>query len=329
MTPSVSVGVAAPAKVNLFLHVLRRREDGFHELDTLFQAVDLCDDVVVTARPGTGVTLRVEGADVGPEKENLAYRAAAGFLDVAVGGRAAAPGFDLRSSAVAITLTKRIPAGAGLGGGPSDAAAVIRCMDALWPGALLPEELQKLAAGLGSDVPFFLGPSALSRGRGRGEVLTPLPGLPTRWLVLVLPPVHVATGPAYGALARIRAEGGTVVGAGPGVGAGGEAGDGSPGAGVLPTTWSGEVSWDAVAAAATNDFEAVVPEAYPEVARALGALRGAGAGTVLLSGSGGACFGVFPDSTAAGDAAVRIGGALGWPTHAVPTLRALPPLQSR
>ncbi len=155
MSAPAAVRILAPAKVNLWLRVLRRRPDGFHELDTLFQAVDLCDEVEVSRRPGNGVRLTVEGAELGPARENLAHRAALAFLDAA--GRSAG------SDRVEIRLRKRIPAGAGLGGGSSDAAAVLRCVSALWGDPLSPAVLAELGASLGSDVAFFLGRGPLAR----------------------------------------------------------------------------------------------------------------------------------------------------------------------
>ncbi|MHB1192526.1 MAG: 4-(cytidine 5'-diphospho)-2-C-methyl-D-erythritol kinase [Longimicrobiales bacterium] len=295
MSVPAAVRILAPAKVNLWLRVLRRRPDGFHELDTLFQAVDLCDEVEVSRRPGTGVGLTVEGADLGPARENLAHRAALAFLDAA--GRSAG------SDRVEIRLRKRIPAGAGLGGGSSDAAAVLRCVSALWGDPLPPAVLAEVGASLGSDVAFFLGRRPLARGRGRGELLEALQPLPQGHLVLVLPPVHVATGPAYGALARHRALHGAD-------------GGGPPPAGV-PT-------WRDLAEAAVNDFELVVPGAHPPVAASLAALRAAGARPALLSGSGGACFGAFPDEDRARAAAAEIGGRLGWDAVLVRTLAAFP-----
>ena len=294
MTLPDAVRTLAPAKVNLWLRVLGRRSDGFHELDTLFQAVDLCDEVTVARGPGSGVRLTVEGADLGPPRDNLAYRAALAFRDAA--GPAAG------SHAVDVRLRKRIPAGAGLGGGSSDAAAVLRCMNALWASTLSAAVLSEVGASLGSDVAFFLGEATLARGRGRGEILEPLPALPPGDLVLVLPPVHVATGPAYGALARHRAMHGADAGLPP------------PGGGV---------SWGALAETAVNDFELVVPSAHPPVGAALVALRGAGASPALLSGSGGACFGAFPDGGAAG-AAAALTARLGFPAVVVRTLAAFP-----
>ena len=158
MTPPAAMRLEAPAKVNLLLRVLGLRADGFHDLDTLFQAVGLCDEVVV-ALSGGGIELAVEGPDVGPVEENLAYRAAKAFLDAE--GAAARVGVD-------ILLRKRIPAGAGLGGGSSDAAAVLRCLDALRARPFPRSKLVRIGAALGSDVPFFLGDGALARGRGRG-----------------------------------------------------------------------------------------------------------------------------------------------------------------
>lgn len=292
MTGPRRARVAAPAKVNLLLRVLERRGDGFHDLETLFQAVDLCDEVEVTTG-GKGVRLQVEGPDLGPLPENLAYRAAGGFLSWA----------GLAGEGVAVRLRKRIPAGAGLGGGSSDAAAVLRCLDALWPGIAPTTLLAELALSLGSDVPFFLGPAGLALGRGRGERLTPLPPLPTGHLVLVLPPVHVATGGAYGSLAALREEGAL------------------PRRASLP---EGDWSWEDVATLAENDFEEVVPVRHPEVAASLGALRDTGARPVLLSGSGAACFGVFRGDAVARDAATRIGSRLGWAALPVPTLSELP-----
>lgn len=283
--------IRAPAKVNLYLEVGGRRADGFHEIDTLFQAVSLWDEVRVERVPA-GVDLRVDGPDLGPAEANLAVRAARAFL-AEVGS----------PEGVRIELTKGIPAGAGLGGGSSDAAAVLRAMDALWDGPIGTVRLAALGAELGSDVPFFLGESPLARGRGRGEVLEPVPPLPPADLVLVLPPVHVATGGAYAALGR-RSDGGL---------------ERAMEAPFLPPT-----GWADVALVARNDFQEVVASTHPEVRRSLQALRDAGARPSLLSGSGAACFGVFPDQATAAAVAEVLGGGLGWPVRAVRTLQDFP-----
>ena len=153
-----SVRTLAPAKINLFLRVLHRRADGYRELETLFQAVSLCDRIWVHIEPAdsSAVHLNVAGADLGPGHDNLAWRAAQSFLSY----------FGM-SARVEIDLEKHIPAGAGLGGGSSDAAAVLRCMAAL-TGVSDDNVLRRVANDLGSDVPFFLGaPLALGRGGGR------------------------------------------------------------------------------------------------------------------------------------------------------------------
>ncbi len=291
---TVSVRVDAPAKVNLFLRVLGRRADGFHEIETLFQAVELHDRVVLTPT-SSGVELDLAGPDLGPVEENLAVRAARAFLG-AVG----------RPAGVRIRLEKRIPAGAGLGGGSSDAAAVLRGLAALVPGAVGTEELLGMGAALGSDVAFFLGEVPLALARGRGERLLALQPLEERAMVLVLPPVHVATGRAYEALDRQRR-----AGVGP-------ADDERRLPGTPPA------GWDEVALRAYNDFESVVPLEHPQIARSLAALSATGGRPSLLAGSGAACFALFSDSAAAAEAAAALSRELGWPACATRTLTRFP-----
>ncbi|RPH32364.1 MAG: 4-(cytidine 5'-diphospho)-2-C-methyl-D-erythritol kinase, partial [Chloroflexi bacterium] len=161
------VWIAAHAKLNLFLRVLSREADGFHGLETLFCLVDLADRLQVERRDGKAITIEVEGADVGPPESNLAVRAAALVL-AATGER----------FGVHLTLTKRIPVQAGLGGGSSDAAAALIAVNHLANGAIPRHELLQFAARLGSDVPFFLSGAPLALGWGRGERLLQLPPLP-------------------------------------------------------------------------------------------------------------------------------------------------------
>jgi len=301
VTP-VAARMSAPAKINLVLRVLDRREDGFHELRTVFQAIDLADEVQV-AWGGNQVQLDVQGADVGPDVENLAYRAATRFLE-ARGER----------RGVRIGLVKRIPAGAGLGGGSSDAAAVLRCLAAISPGPADRAALGRIALSLGSDVPFFLGSSPLARATGRGEVLGPLAPLPTAHVVLVLPPVHVSTADAYRALAEARARGPTRANPLPDEEFRSDTGD------ALPSL----ERWSDVEAALANDFEPVIAARHPEVRRALTELVASGARGTLLSGSGSACFGFFPDRAGAEAAARYLSASLGWRCGAVRTLTRLP-----
>lgn len=283
--------VRAPAKVNLFLRVLAKRADGFHELETLFQAVDLHDVVHVQVGSFHGIELQVEGADLGPPEGNLAYRAAEALLR-ATGVVAG----------VSIRLEKRIPAGAGLGGGSSDAAAVLRALNQAFGAPADAETLRRLGAELGSDVPFFLGGSATAVGRGRGEILEDIPPLPRASLVLALPPVHVATGEAYRKLSArgLRPDGRRL---------------GDP-----PASWA----W--VSDLAHNDFQEIVAREHPEVERALEGLRAVGGDPVLLSGSGAACFGRFPHRGLATSTAAALTDRLGFPCVAVQTVQTFPAL---
>ncbi len=194
---------SAPAKLNLYLDVKGRRADGYHELETVFVPIDLCDEVQVQAgsQPGQGIALAVTGphaADVPAGAENLAVRAAQAALDAA--------GPLAKDMSLSLRLLKRIPAGAGLGGGSSDAAAVLRALalllaPAAGAAALDAPQLRRLAGGLGADVPFFLGDGA-AVGRGRGDVLTWLPAHPPLTFVLCLAPFACATARVFEQVAR-------------------------------------------------------------------------------------------------------------------------------
>ncbi len=177
----------AYAKVNLWLEVLGRRPDGYHELETVMHEVAL-DDLVVVERRHRGVDLRVEGADIEVDESNLALRALRA-LEARVG----------RELPCAIRLVKRIPAGGGLGGGSSDAGAVLRALDRLHDLGLTPRELEEVAAGFGSDTAFFVrGGSAICRGRG--EIVEALDSPGELTFLLVLPGIHVPTPAVFKAL---------------------------------------------------------------------------------------------------------------------------------
>jgi len=179
--------LSAPAKVNLYLEVLGRRPDGFHALETIFQTLDLADEVSVTVSAGSGVALQCIAPGVPADATNLAWRAAAAYLAERPLGH------------VDLTLIKRIPHGAGLGGGSSDAAAVLRALAQLDAQPLPAARLHAIAAELGSDVPFFLlGGTALAHGRG--EVLTPLPPAPATSVTVLMPAAHLPTPAVFTAL---------------------------------------------------------------------------------------------------------------------------------
>jgi 4-diphosphocytidyl-2-C-methyl-D-erythritol kinase len=278
----VTVTLDAPAKINLWLRVGERRADGYHDLDTLFCAVALADTVTVqTSGPDAAVALTSTAApplhsvpDMGADADNLVVRAARGFAELA----------GLHAGC-RIHLVKRIPAGAGLGGGSSDAAATLKALDRLYPGAADPAALHELAAGLGSDVPFFLTESDMAVGRGRGTLLTPVPALPPRPVVLLLPPLEIATAAAYRWLAQDRADGSVS----------------PPAEASIPTP----TSWGQLLEHGVNDFETTVFGRHPELGRMRDQLQTHGAELAMLAGSGATVFGVFT-SEADAEAAARI-----------------------
>jgi 4-diphosphocytidyl-2-C-methyl-D-erythritol kinase len=169
----------APAKLNLFLHVTGRRADGYHELQTVFQLIDLCDTIGITVRED-GRIERVAGpSQVDPESD-LTVRAARA-LQAATGTRLGA----------ALRVLKRVPMGGGLGGGSSDAATVLLGLNSLWGCGLPVDDLARLGLPLGADVPVFVRGSS-AWGEGVGESLEPLE-LPESWYVVIHPRVHVGT----------------------------------------------------------------------------------------------------------------------------------------
>lgn len=174
----------APAKINLYLRVLGKRPDGYHEIETLFERIDLADEL--TFEPGEGLTLTCDDPALSCGEENLILRAARRLQQHA----GASPG-------ARVHLTKRIPVAAGLGGGSSDAAAALQGLNALWQLGLSDELLARLGAELGSDVPFFLQPAPFAIGRGRGELCEPVPVRTALCHVLVCPPEQLSTQEVY------------------------------------------------------------------------------------------------------------------------------------
>jgi 4-diphosphocytidyl-2-C-methyl-D-erythritol kinase len=277
--------VAAPAKINFGLRVVGRRVDGYHELDSVFLPLDLVDEVWLEPAPG-GLALALAGDAPGvPEDDrNLAVRAARAFAEAA--GLGADP--DLR-----LGLRKSIPAAAGLGGGSSDAGAVLRALAALHPGRVAPERLRALALGLGADVPFFLDPRP-ARVTGVGERIEPLAGVPALWLLLASPGLPLATAEVYRAFdalapALTPADPASTVRA---LRALAEAG-GDPAR--LPR--------GVLEAALRNDLEPSAARLCPPVPRLRARLGALGAPGVGLSGSGPTLYGVFADRAAAERAA--------------------------
>jgi 4-diphosphocytidyl-2-C-methyl-D-erythritol kinase len=268
----------APAKINLGLKVLARRTDGYHEILSLLQTVDLVDRVTIEPMAGANRTVvETDAADVPGGPENLAFRAAEALR--------AATGAD---AGVRIALEKRIPAGGGLGGGSSDAAAVLRGLNRTWGLNLADRALHRVAADLGSDVPFFLsGGTAIARGRG--EVLAPA-AWPDRYhYLLVDPGFRIGTAWAYG---KVRM-GLTAV---------------SEYAKLLNSRVESDVEWpDRLLRNLENDFLPLVASEHPQADDILDALKASGAVGSSLSGTGATLYGAFRtfEASRAGARAVR------------------------
>lgn len=261
----------ALAKINLDLRVLGKRPDGYHELRTVFQTISLADTLEVAFTHARATRITVESS---VEIEgNLVERAAELVLEAAG-----------RGGIVEFRLQKNIPMGAGLGGGSTDAAAVLLALPVLAGARIELCRLMELAAALGSDVPFFLlGGTAL--GLGRGTEMYPLPALPARHGLLVAPAVHSSTAEAYRALSsRLTTEA-----------------QQNKIFSLQSQLWRGGLESPA------NDFESVVFERFPELRRWKRRLARAGANPALMTGSGSALFGIFAGREQAALARAKLG----------------------
>ena len=267
--------ISANAKINLTLDILRRREDGYHELQMVMQAVTLADQLTVVPARGTEGTAASDLHFLPTGGKNLAQMAAAAFR--------AATGLG---GAVDVTIQKRVPVCAGLAGGSADAAAVLRAMDELTGAGLSPVELAKIGEGVGSDVPFcVLGGTALAEGRG--ERLTPLPPLPPCHITICKPPFSISTPQLFSRVnvRKIVRRPDT--------------------AGTLAALEAGDLA--GVARRMYNVFEDVLePRRMAEIREIESALIDCGALGASMSGSGPSVFGLFQDQRQAQDACERL-----------------------
>jgi 4-diphosphocytidyl-2-C-methyl-D-erythritol kinase len=265
--------LASYAKINLFLRILARRPDGYHTIETLFQTITLHDDIQLTPRSDRTVRISCTHPQVPVDERNLCHRAAR-LLQQATG---CGQGVD-------ITIIKRIPVGAGLGGGSSNAAITLLGLNRLWETGLEFAQLVPLAGQLGSDIPFFLkGGTAFATGRG--EVITWLPDWRGAWVVVVYPGFPISTAWAYKNLnlgltkrkKRFK---------------------------IIRLQHNCDFSCTEKYG---NDFEPLVFEKYPALQACRERLAGLGARTALLSGSGSSLYGVFPSRATALSAAAVLG----------------------
>jgi len=263
------VAERAVAKINLFLRVVGRRPDGYHELDSIFLPIALADVVRLELRTtgGRAVRLLCDAPELGDERSNLASRAASAFLEE----------FKIDGS-VLIQLEKRIPVGAGLGGGSSDAGTVLRMMSRLTR-IDEPSRLGVIALKLGADVPFFLDPVPARVG-GIGEEIWPLKSVPSMPLVLAIPSFGISTAAVF--------------------------------KGLKPENWNGRAPEDHTAAAnrgeitpaiAINDLAIVAEREHREIGELRALLNSLGARAAQMTGSGSAVFGVFGSTADAEQAA--------------------------
>ncbi|HSQ09799.1 MAG TPA: 4-(cytidine 5'-diphospho)-2-C-methyl-D-erythritol kinase [Burkholderiaceae bacterium] len=280
-----ALALPAPAKINLFLHVLGRRTDGYHDLQSVLCLIDLADWIDI-ARRDDG-QLRRSGDVVGAPDDDLALRAAR-LLQQHTGTRLGAD----------IAITKRIPAGAGLGGGSSDAATTLIALNRLWDTGLDREHMAELGLALGADVPFFVhGTNAFAEGRG--ERLSPLTLAPAHYSV-IWPQVHVSTkeifedpGLTRNTKATKMSDFSAVVGA------------------VVPASAGECTNGVSTALFGTNDLEPVTCRRYPAIDQVLAHLSGFG--TARMTGSGSAAFAVTPSAEAAQAAIAHLPpGWQGW-----------------
>jgi len=256
--------VLAPAKVNLHLRVLAKRSDGYHSIETVFHTIGLWDEIRLANSPrfrfsAAGLPTPAGGA-------NLCVRAYRLLKDATGTGQEAS-----------LKLVKRIPSGAGLGGGSADAAACLAGLNRLWNLKLDRKRLAILAGRLGSDVPFFLSGGA-ALGRGRGEKLHPLVSRLSRWAVILKPGFGIPTALAYTELDRSRK--GT-----------------DPGPSVNAVTRG--LRTGTLPLRIHNDFEPVAERLHPLVHRLMVFLGNAGASPAFLTGSGSAVVGIFPSASRA------------------------------
>jgi 4-diphosphocytidyl-2-C-methyl-D-erythritol kinase len=269
------------AKINLSLHVLGQRPDGYHEIDTILQTISLHDTITLTVTESPEIVLSCDAPSLPAGDGNLVYRAAKALQ------ARFAPGKGVR-----IRLEKRIPVQAGLGGGSSDAAVTLISLSHLWKVSTQPQDLLEIARRLGADVPFFFR-GGTARGVGTGNDLDPLRDLPDQFLLVLKPNASMATANAYRSLKARSLTSDTAKT-------------------ILSSSERAAISESFDPEALQNDFEPVVFELEPEIERAKVALIRAGAEAALLAGSGSAVFGIFDSGDAQARAIQVIELEAGW-----------------
>jgi 4-diphosphocytidyl-2-C-methyl-D-erythritol kinase len=256
-----SLVLRAPAKVNLSLRILGRRPDGYHDLDTVMQKLDLYDFLTLTLTDTPAVVLRCPDSDLPMDSANIVFRAAEAFLS-------ACP--DVKTG-VLITLEKNIPVAAGLGGGSSDAGATLVGLNRLLGTGLSTTELIAIAKPLGADVPFFVTSHGAVRAEGIGDRMTAVSSLQDCTVILLNPGFSVSTRWVYEKYALTMKDKDSKL------------------------SVSQKKMHHVMSPAGINDLEQITLSAYPEIEVLKNNLLALGASSVLMSGSGPTVFGIFPD----------------------------------
>ena len=281
----------ARAKINIYLDILSRRENGYHNIQSIMQTIDLCDTVTLTRLPaGSGICVETDVHGLPTDRSNLAWRAAERFAPLL----GAIPDVKIR-------IEKRIPMAAGLGGGSADAAAVLRGLNRLFDIHAPIEELCRIGAGFGADIPFCTVGGAM-QVEGIGEILTPCKGLSERvWLLVACGGEGISTPAAYGALDRMYDN--------------------------FVAPHQSEGRFDALRQALERDdlpaigshmyniFEQAVLPTHSTAPRLIGEMRQRGALAAMMSGSGPSVFGLFEEESVAREAAAGIERELGIAVH--------------
>ena len=260
---SPQLTVKAPAKINLFLRVVGRRPDGYHEIESFMQKVELADQLHFFTG-GEKISLTCPGTDLPEDEGNLAFKAAQLFFQT-VG----------RQPRVRIVLEKNIPVAAGLGGGSSDAAAVLHGLNCLFAENLAQDQLQEMALNLGADVPFFVKPCSAAMATGVGERLQETESLTDIWIILVNPGFAVSTKWVYANLPLTTNSNPYILARGR----------------KLPGDFFSNLL--ALTTGQGNDLEAVTLKRFPQIGEIKEQLKQAGAAGALMSGSGPTVFGLF------------------------------------
>jgi 4-diphosphocytidyl-2-C-methyl-D-erythritol kinase len=264
------------AKINWTLQIFGKRPDGYHEVATLLQSISLCDELTFELRDDDQISLTCDDPEIPVDDSNLVMKAAKA----------------LQAGGVNISLAKRIPTKAGLGGGSSNAAVTLLALNELRDLQLKNTDLLEIGARIGADVPFFLiGGSA--EGRGIGTDLCPVADLQQQHLIVVKPCATVSTATAYASLNR-----GSLTT--------------SESASILSSSFAQRSSVDSGPWPLHNDFEVAIFEIEPEIERAKVALLDAGARGALLAGSGSSVFGIFDDEAARDRALGKLRREAGW-----------------